>query len=401
MRAAVLTDVARLELQSVPVRPPGPYDVLVRVKAVGLCGTDFHIFEGHGNYHSDGRGVPIPLRTAPQILGHEIAGIVEERGREVTDLAPGDRVVVDQGINCVSARRPERCEYCATGDSHQCAFYAEHGITGLPGGLAEFITVPAVNCVRTGAAPSTAEAVLTEPLGCVVHASEAVDGANARYTLTNADPARRVRHVLVCGAGPSGLLFIQYLRQALGWDGSILVSEPNEAKRALAERFGAEGLDPDADVIDAVNDRTGGRKVEYLIDASGAAQVFRLIPGLIRKQATVLLYGHGHAGADLSVLNNVQFLEPALVSPVGASGGFLPDGRPATYARALALIQSGRIQAAPLLTHSYRALDEVPAAFGGDHRKPGYVKGVVLLDGGFSRDDAGTPLDGNRSYGEP
>ena len=68
--------------------------------------------------------------------------------------------------------------------------------------------------------------------------------------------------------------------------------------------------------------------MEYLIDASGAGDLFRQIPGLVRKQATVLLYGHGHAGVDLSVLNNVQFLEPTLVSPVGASGGFLDDGGP-------------------------------------------------------------------------
>ena len=379
MRAAVLTDVARMELQTVPVRPPGPHDVLVRMTAVGLCGTDFHIFEGHGNYHTDERGAPIPLRTAPQILGHEMVGVVEERGSEVTDLAPGDQVIVDQGLNCMSARRTERCEYCATGDSHQCAFYAEHGITGLPGGLAEFVTVPAVNAVPTGTALPAAEAALSEPLGCIVHASEAVARGNARYTLANPDPARRVRHVLVYGAGPSGLLFIQYLREALGWDGPILVSEPNARKRELAVRFGGEALDPDADVIDAVNERTRGRKVEYVIDSSGAAQVFRQIPGLLRKQGTVLLYGHGHVGADLSVLNNVQFLEPTLVSPVGASGGFLPDGRPATYARALSLIQSGRILAAPLLTHRYDALDDVPAAFGGDHRKPDYVKGVVLL----------------------
>ncbi len=379
MRAAVLVGAGRMELRSVPARPPGPHDVCVRVTAVGLCGTDFHIFEGHSNYHTDERGLPIPLEVAPQILGHEIVGRVEARGDEVRDLAIGDQVVVDQGINCVSARRAARCEYCASGDSHQCAFYREHGITGLPGGLAEFVTVPAVNAIRTDPATPAASAALTEPLGCVVHSSDAVSRANARYVLGHADPARRVRHVLVCGGGPAGLLFVQYLRQGLAWDGPILLSEPNSRKRALAAAFGAEPLDPDVDVVDAVRERTDGRRVEYLIDASGAADVFRTMPGLIRKQATVLLYGHGHAGADLSVLNNVQFLEPALVSPVGASGGFLEDGRPATYHRALALIQSGRVQTASMLTHRYRSLDEVPAAFAGAHRDAEYVKGVVEL----------------------
>jgi threonine dehydrogenase-like Zn-dependent dehydrogenase len=379
MRAAVLTDVGRMEVQSVAVQPPGPHDVRVRVTAVGLCGTDFHIFDGHSNYNTDERGLPVPLRTAPQILGHEIVGIVEERGREVRVPEVGDQVVVDQGINCVSARRPERCEYCATGDSHQCAFYAEHGITGLPGGLAEFVTVPAVNTVPIEARTGRTAAALTEPLGCIVHSSETVARARARYTLTHPEAERRVRHVLVCGGGPAGLLFVQYLRQALGWEGPILLSEPNALKRDLAARFGAEPLDPAIDIIDAVRERTAGRKVEYLIDASGAAEVFRAIPGLIRKQATVLLYGHGHAGTDLSVLNNVQFLEPTLVSPVGASGGFREDGRPVTYQKALELIESGRVQTAPLITHRYRSLDDVPAAFAGAHRQPDYVKGVVEL----------------------
>lgn len=379
MRAAVLTDVATLEVRDVPVQPPGPADVLVRVSAVGLCGTDFHIVEGHSNYNTNERGEPIPFREQPQILGHEIAGVVEECGRAVRDLAVGDTVILDQGLNCVSAGRTPLCEYCATGDSHQCAFYREHGITGLPGGLAEFVTMPAVNAVRICGGLAPVHAALSEPLGCIVHSSDMVARVHARYTLTHPDPERRVRTVLVSGAGPAGLLFIQYLRQALQWQGRILVAEPNACKRELASRFGAEPLDPSVDVVEAVREATAGRRVEYLIDASGAAAVFRQIPGVIRKQATVLLYGHGHAGADLSVLNNVQFLEPTLVSPVGASGGFLEDGRPATYGRALELIETGRVQVAPLVTHRYRSLDEVPAAFAGAHRLPDYVKGVVEL----------------------
>jgi L-iditol 2-dehydrogenase len=379
MRAAVLTDVARLEVRDVPVQPPRPSDVLVRVSAVGLCGTDFHIFEGHSNYNTNARGEPVPFRDEPQILGHEIAGVVEEVGRDVRDLAAGDIVIVDQGISCVSAGRAPLCEYCATGDSHQCASYREHGITGLPGGLADYITLPAVNAVRVADGLDPLHAALTEPLGCIVHASDMVRRAHARYSLNHDDPERRVRTILISGAGPAGLLFIQYLRQALGWQGRILVTEPNERKRELARGFGAEPLDASADVVEAVREATSGRRVEYLVDASGASAVFRQIPGVLRKQGTVLLYGHGHAGADLSVLNNVQFLEPTLVSPVGASGGFLADGRPATYRTALGLLESGRVQVAPMITHRYTSLDEVPAAFAGAYRDPGYVKGVVEL----------------------
>ena len=80
----------------------------------------------------------------------------------------------------------------------------------------------------------------------------------------------------------------------------------------------------------------------------------------------------------MSVLNAVQFLEPTLVSPVGASGGHAEDGRPLTYERALRLIEAKTIDVAPLITHRYRSLDAVAAAFAGDHRRPDYVKGVVL-----------------------
>lgn len=382
MRAAVLHDVARMDVRNVARPEPGPRDVLVRVAAVGLCGTDFHIFEGHANYQTDRRGRPIPLHDAPQVLGHEIAGTLLEVGRDVRDLAAGDAVVLDQGLNCSSGAREPKCEYCATGDSHQCEQYAEHGITGLQGGLADYLVVPAVNAIRREGALPDEEAALTEPLACIIHSSQAVvrAGAASRYQIGAADPARRVRSVLVAGAGPAGLLFIQYLRQVAGFDGLLLVSEPDAGKRALAARFGAEPIDPRAThVVDAVLDRTDGRRVEYLIDASGAAQVFADMPGLIRKQATVLLYAHGQSGLDLSVLNNIQFKEPTLVSPVGASGGFDPDGRPSVYRQALRLLESGRISVQPFITDRYRSLDAVPEAFGGVHRRPGYVKGVALL----------------------
>lgn len=125
MKAAVLLRPGRLELREVPRPYPEPRDVLVRITAVGLCGTDLHIFAGHANYNHDARGLPIPLSEEPQILGHEIVGVVEEPGTSVADLRPGDSVVLDQGRNCVSEARAAVCEYCASGDSHQCEFYRE------------------------------------------------------------------------------------------------------------------------------------------------------------------------------------------------------------------------------------------------------------------------------------
>jgi len=378
MRAVVLTGVNRLELRDVPSPSPDAHEVRLRVAAVGLCGTDLHIVAGHANYNRDATGRVIPFAEEPQILGHEIAGVVEDIGRDVADLHAGDRVIVDQGRNCVSEHRSPLCEFCATGDSHQCERYREHGITGLPGGFAEYVTVPAVNTVRIESEVEIAEAALAEPLACVVHSTDLLTRADARYPLA-ASNGQAVRTAVVCGAGPSGLLFVQYLRRVLAFDGRLLVVEPNAKRRALAERFGAETIDPvAADAADVVRERTHGRGAELVIEASGSGAALAGLPRLIRKQATVLLYGHGHDGVDASVLNLLQFMEPRLVSPAGASGGFEPDGRPTVYVSALRLIEAGRIAVGPLITHRYRSLESVPDAFAGDHRSPEYVKAVVL-----------------------
>src|ERR1044072_2503582 len=195
MKASVLCDVNRLEVRDIPRPVISPYEVVVRVTAVGLCGTDVHIFAGHANYNTNEYGQAIPLALQPQILGHEVTGVIEEVGRAVTDLREGDRVVVDQGLNCVSRRRETLCEYCRTENSHQCEFYREHGITGLPGGLAEFIAVPAVNAVKITTPLEASMAALVEPLGCIIHSSDTVAKARTRHE-------RRVRSVLICGAGP-------------------------------------------------------------------------------------------------------------------------------------------------------------------------------------------------------
>src|SRR5713101_7442574 len=381
MRAGVLCDVERLEVREVPCPGVSPHEVLVRVSAVGLCGTDAQIFAGHANYNMDEYGQPIPFDVQPQVLGHEISGCIEEVGSEVFDLNVGDRVVVDQGLNCVSLKRTTLCDYCRTGDSHQCEFYAEHGITGLPGGLAEFIAVPAVNAVPIRSELEMAAAALAEPLGCIIHSADAVVRAQTRYHLNGASIGQRVRSVLICGAGPAGLMFVQYLRRVLGYDGLLLTSEPHEGKRKLASDFCADHvIDPgDRDAVEAVQDYTNGKGVDCLIEASGAGQVLAFIPGLIKKQATVLLYGHGHAGVDLSVMNNLMFREPSLITPVGASGGFEPDGRPSVYLRALNLIEQKQIDVAPLITHRYPSLEAVQDALVKDIYTCGYVKGIVTL----------------------
>lgn len=379
MQALIVTDAEKMELADIPQPPVSPREILVKVGAVGLCGTDFHIYEGRANYNTDAAGRVIPLAERPQVLGHEFSGTVAEVGGAVTDLKPGDRVFVDQGLNCSSRGRVEWCEYCATGNTHQCANYAEHGITGVQGALAEYIAVPAVNAVRIEGDLPAEQAALAEPLGCVAHASEMMQRTPARYTFGGERP---VKSVLVCGAGPAGLLFTQYLRNVVGYAGLLIVSEPNAGRRALAEGYGATvAVDPTAtDLVAAVQDLTRGERIHCLIEAAGVASIFTQIPGLLRKQGTVLMYGHGHHGVDLGVMNNVQFLEPTLVAACGASGAIDPDGRPRTYRQALEMVGGGLIDVARFVTHRYRGLAAVPRAFERDRFAPDYIKGVAVLN---------------------
>jgi L-iditol 2-dehydrogenase len=378
MRAAALVAPRRVELVDLPRPELGPHDVRLAPAAVGVCGTDFHIWNGESNFHLDGQGLPVPLERAPQVLGHEITARVLEVGRAVRDLAAGERVVVDQGRNCRSERREPPCEYCASGNSHQCECYAEHGITGLSGGFAEELVVPAVNAVRIESELPFPAAALTEPLACVLHATDVAARARTRYAFGARDPAARVRTAVILGAGPAGLLFVQVLRHELRFDGPILVADPSAPKRALARALGAEACEPAA-LLDLVLERTRGRRAECLVEASGAGPAFAAIPALVRKQATVLLYGIGHGGASLELLNPVQWREAVLVTSVGASGGFDGDGRPSVYRRALALLERRAVAVDALLTHTYRGLERVARAFGADPARPEYVKGVVDL----------------------
>lgn len=378
MKAAILQDVEKMVVQEIPDPTLAPGEVMVRVRSVGVCGTDLHIYKGHGNYNLDAQGRRIPLKEQPQILGHEFSGEVVEVGSKVTGLKPGDRVLCDQGINCVSRGREPLCSYCATGDSHQCEFYAEHGITGLQGALAEYIAMPAANCLALPAEMPTDLGALVEPVGCVLHAMERADQANARYTF---DGNERIKNILICGAGPAGIYFLQYLRNIANFEGLILVSDIREKNLELVRNFAGTPVNvTKQDVREAVRDMTHGEKIHFLIEACGHPVIFEQMPSLIRKQATVLLYGHGHKGRDIGLLGNILFMEPIFIAPVGASGGFDPDGRPKTYRRARELVHSNTIEVAPLVTHRYKSLEGIRQAFEQDFARKDYIKGVLTLN---------------------
>ncbi len=385
MKAALLVEPRCLEIREIPVPAPGPRDVVVRVGAVGICGSDVHLYAGHLNWHVDAAGRTIPLSEAPQILGHEIVGTVAEIGDAVDDLAPGDRVVLDQGINCASRGRgrDDWCEYCRTGFCHHCADYVEHGITGLPGGFADFMTMPAVNAVRIDDDVSFETAAMTEPLGCVLHSLRLMETLGGRHAFNADDRDRRVRSVAIAGLGPSGQLFGQALRTIIGFDGPIVASDPDPRKRAAAERgFDAIVVDPRESeaLVEATRGASGGRGVEVLVDACGAASAWQDFARTIRKQGTAILYGFGRERGAAGSLDALQWRGANLVATSGASGPIDDDGRPTLYRECLRHLATGRIVVDELVTHRYVALDELDRALGLDPGDEGYLKGVLIRD---------------------
>jgi threonine dehydrogenase-like Zn-dependent dehydrogenase len=374
-QALVLEDVQKFALRKLPVPTPGNRDVLIRVVAAGICGTDLHIFHGLANYCRDSDGIPIPLSTKPQVLGHEFCGHVAAVGTSVRRCQVGDLVAVDQFLSCASMNRPVRCEYCESGDTHQCEFGQELGITGPPGAFREFAAVPETNILVLPAEFDVAQGALIEPLGCVAHACDRLEKSGARYSFHGRN---RIRRVLVQGLGPSGLLFIQYLRNVMGFDGDLFAADLREARLELAAKFGAAPVNVrKQDLVSEIQNKTGGEKLHCLIEASGSGSAFDVMPTLLRRQATVLLYGAGHSNRDISCLTPLQAEEIQLVTSGGASGGFDPDGNPSTYRAAVQAIHDGRIEVNPLISHRYRQLVELEQAFVQDFRQPEYIKGIL------------------------
>lgn len=206
MRAAVYGGPGRIAVESRPILPPAPDQLVLEVRACGLCGTDVHILDGE-------------YPATPNIaLGHECAGVVVEVGAAVREFRPGDRVAIDPNTAC------RACAACRRGDGHLCAHLEALGVT-RDGGFAERCVVPAAQAYQLPDDMDFEAAALAEPLSCCLHG---LDLAGVRSG----------NRVIVLGAGPIGLLMTQLVRAAgAAW---ILVADPVASKRELAGRLGAD-----------------------------------------------------------------------------------------------------------------------------------------------------------------
>ncbi|RZN09807.1 alcohol dehydrogenase [Bradyrhizobium genosp. SA-3] len=337
MRAAVLQDIRDIRILDIPEpRPVAEDDVIVRVKAVGVCGSDLHSYlEG---------GTTGPARVRPFVLGHEFSGVLTPDSARKAGLSADALVAVDPSIPC------GHCEWCHRGHTNLCPNVKFLGYAPHNGAMAEFVCVPrsAVHLVPDSIDP--AGAAILETLGVAIHA---MDLARPRL----------LESVAVLGCGPVGLLLVQLAR--LAGAGKIIAIDPVEQRTALACDLGA---DVACRSYAGVADVTEGRGVDLVIEATDSSHGFEHAARCARIGGRIVLVGIPE--------NNQYVLSGAESRRKGLSIKF-SRRMPEVYPRAIALAQGGQVKLTPLATHHF-SLDQTPAAFEQQvARRDGIIKAII------------------------
>lgn len=333
MRAAVFLGPQEMELRDMPRPVAGLGEVVIKIAACAVCGTDLRIFSGGKT-----RGV-----YPPRVLGHEIAGSVVALGPGVeahTDVRLGQRVATPPGIPCLA------CRFCNTGHENLCRRRTALGYR-YDGGFAEYMVVPAAGVERGLIFPipdrlSDVQAALAEPLACVVNGQR-------KSAVALGDV------VLIIGAGPIGLMHLQLVR--LGGARKVLVSEPSATRRRLADQLGAtRTIDPDAeDLATAVKEETDGDGADVVVAAIGVPRLVNMLLAVTRPGGRVNLFaGYSGTGETTLEANLIHYGELVVT---GTNACTREDFR-----QALHLLSGGQFQAAPLVTHRF-PLEQIAEAF--------------------------------------
>lgn len=265
MKALRLAATRRMDVAEIPEpHDPGPDDIIVRVKAIGICGSDLHYYRGEpaGN---------APL-TYPFVMGHEFAGQVEAVGTNVTTLKPGDRVAVDPANNC------GHCEYCLEGNPNLCPTVRFSGSPGVAGAMTDLYLAPARTAFKLPDSMSFAQGAILEPLGVALHG---VNLGNLHLADT----------VAVLGAGPIGLMIAQLARRSGAQD--VFISEVVEHRLRMAERQDVT-LAIDArrhDPVQTVMKATNGRGVDVAFEVAGAVETAEQAAEMAKPGGTVVVVG--------------------------------------------------------------------------------------------------------------
>jgi len=323
MKALVLREYNRLAYEDVPAPQPAPGEVLVAVKACGICGSDVHGMDG-----STGR------RRPPIIMGHEAAGVIAEIGDNVKDWKAGDRVTFDSTIYC------GQCEFCRQGEINLCDRRRVLGVSceeyRQNGAMAEYVVVPERILYRLRAELAFEHAALIEPFSIAVHA---VGRAGIQRT-SEPPEGGTTNAVVVIGAGMIGLAVIQVLRAA-GLQ-RLIVVDISEERLALALKLGvAAAINPAAkDALTAIKDLTEGQGSGVAVEAVGALATVDLAVRSVRKGGSVVLVGN--------IAPSVQFpLQVAVTRELTVYGSCASRG---DYPACIEMMASGALDPGPLIS---------------------------------------------------
>jgi L-iditol 2-dehydrogenase len=343
MKALLLSSYKKLELADLPVPAPGADEVLVRVAACGICGSDVHGYDG-----GSGRRIP------PLVMGHEAAGVVSAVGSDVKSFAPGDRVTLDSTVYC------GKCANCLRGDVNLCDHRQVLGVSCADycraGAFAEFVAVPARILYRLPDNLPFAEAAMLEAVAVATHA----------VNLANISPGCTA---LVIGAGTIGVLTVQALRTA-GCT-SVLVADVDEQRLELAKQFGAtETILSDESLQSTILFRTNNRGADVTVECVGRNEAVASAIDATRKGGTVVLVGNITPNVNLP-------LQKVVSRQIRLQGSCASSGE---YSRAIELLASGAIQVKPIIT-VVAPLDEGAAWFERLYKREPNLLKVVLTPG--------------------
>lgn len=316
MKAAVLHKARDLRLEDVPTPTYGPDDVLVKVKSVGICGSDVH-------YWRTGRIGDFVVQE-PMILGHEVAGVVAEVGANVTDLEPGDRVALEPGIPC------RRCEACKTGRYNLCPYVRFFATPPIDGALSDYAVSPADFAYKIPDSLSLEAAALIEPLSVGIHACR-------RGNLSAG------QSVFIAGAGPIGLTSLMAAK-AFGAT-EIFISDVRPHRLEIAKKLGAtQAFDARDDTEALIQEATGGRGVDLAIECAGAELALVSCLKAAKRGGTIVVVGLG---------DNSDYTLPMVelaVKELDIKGIFRYVY---TYPAAINLLASGAVDVEAMITHHF------------------------------------------------
>ena len=341
MKALLLTRYMQLEMAELPETKPEAGEVLIRVAACGICGSDVHGYDG-----SSGRRVP------PIVMGHEAAGTVAALGDGVTDFAAGDRVTFDSTVYCGT------CAPCRRGEINLCDNRQVLGVSCAEyrraGAFAEYVAVPSRIVYRLPDGLSFAEAAMLEAAAVAVHA----------VSLAQSFPESTA---LVVGVGMIGLLAAQALRAA--GCSRVFVADVDGSRLKLAQDLGATAvLSAETDIAKQVLQLTGGAGTDVVVEAVGRTETVTSSVESVRRGGTVVLVGN--ISPEVSIP-----LQKVVTRQIRLQGSCASAGE---YPRAMELLASGAIQVKPLIT-AIAPLADGPQWFARLHaREPNLMK-VVLV----------------------